>query len=221
MSAYRTIWRTVASLVCVTGAALATVLLPLGMLLSVFVSAVLIGGLIGAGLASVQDDVTLRRLGRDSLVIGLLSGLAAIAAYGFGRLIGPATVVLAVVLVLTAPPLVGFVVRRVAADSSGRTEVVPGLSTSSWTVASRATASPLANLTDAALCAAWTRSCRSLREATPAEALRYVVVRQQCLDELERRDPAGLRAWLESAASPAGDPRPYIASHRPAEGGDG
>ncbi|HEY3003584.1 MAG TPA: hypothetical protein VGJ44_14655, partial [Kribbellaceae bacterium] len=79
----------------------------------------------------------------------------------------------------------------------------------------------LSGLTDAELCAAWTQSCRDLREAGPAGALRYVVARQQYLDELERRDPAGLRAWLESAASPAGDPRPFIGSHRPAEGGDG
>ncbi|MEU4196842.1 hypothetical protein AB0E69_33415 [Kribbella sp. NPDC026611] len=40
--------------------------------------------------------------------------------------------------------------------------------------------------------------------------------RQRCLDELERRDPEGLNAWLGSTASAAGDPS-YCLTHSDAE----
>jgi hypothetical protein len=43
--------------------------------------------------------------------------------------------------------------------------------------------------------------------------LEIVKARARCLDELERRDPVGLQAWLESSASPAGDPARFL--HEP------
>jgi hypothetical protein len=46
--------------------------------------------------------------------------------------------------------------------------------------------------------------------ATPAARLHLVELRQHCLDELERRDPAGLSAWLASTASAGGDPSRFL-----------
>lgn len=37
------------------------------------------------------------------------------------------------------------------------------------------------------------------------------MARQRCLDELERRDPDGLHAWLGSNASAGGDPSRFLA----------
>ena len=46
---------------------------------------------------------------------------------------------------------------------------------------------------------------------TPAaEHARLVAWRQQCLDELERRDLPGFRRWLATDAGPASDPSRYI-----------
>ncbi|MEU4287224.1 hypothetical protein AB0E63_03300 [Kribbella sp. NPDC026596] len=37
-----------------------------------------------------------------------------------------------------------------------------------------------------------------------------MMIRQRCLDVLERRDPDGLHAWLASAASAGGDPNRFL-----------
>lgn len=68
-------------------------------------------------------------------------------------------------------------------------------------------------LTIEELCAAWAQSCADLRKAPPGQRLRYVEERQSYLDELERRDPDGLRAWLATSASAAGNPRRFITRH--------
>lgn len=58
----------------------------------------------------------------------------------------------------------------------------------------------------------WQDSYKILRDATTAAArLRIVEARQLYLDELERRDPVGLKAWLGENASAAGDPSRYLA----------
>lgn len=47
-------------------------------------------------------------------------------------------------------------------------------------------------------------------EHSPETHLRVVQQRQLYLDELERRNPAGLAAWLASGARAAGDPTRFI-----------
>ena len=61
------------------------------------------------------------------------------------------------------------------------------------------------------LCRQWQDSYQALREA-PTVALRLQIIeaRAHCLDELERRNPDGLQAWLASAASAAGDPSRFL-----------
>ncbi|MET7279468.1 hypothetical protein ABZS29_14630 [Kribbella sp. NPDC005582] len=61
------------------------------------------------------------------------------------------------------------------------------------------------------LCREWMATYGELVNAPSSAArLRIVMKRQRCLDELERRDPDGLQAWLASAASAGGDPRRYL-----------
>lgn len=63
------------------------------------------------------------------------------------------------------------------------------------------------------LCRQWRDSYDALRQArTDNQRLRIVVERAHCLDELGRRDPEGLQAWLASAASAAGDPARFLKS---------
>jgi hypothetical protein len=57
----------------------------------------------------------------------------------------------------------------------------------------------------------WRRSYVALEQAVdPATKMALVQARQGFLDELERRNPAGLQEWLESGARAAGDPTRYM-----------
>ncbi|NUR96816.1 MAG: hypothetical protein HOV67_16345 [Kribbellaceae bacterium] len=62
------------------------------------------------------------------------------------------------------------------------------------------------------LCRQWLDSYEALNQASTAGArLRVVMARQRCLDELERRDPDGLQAWLASSSASAGsDPHRFL-----------
>jgi hypothetical protein len=70
---------------------------------------------------------------------------------------------------------------------------------------------PLAGLDLDDLCRLWRRTSVLLRQPLDPRRLTEVLeTRQQCLDELMRRHPAGTRAWLDAGASRADDPRPWL-----------
>ncbi|ALE06230.1 hypothetical protein AL755_13435 [Arthrobacter sp. ERGS1:01] len=61
------------------------------------------------------------------------------------------------------------------------------------------------------LCQAWSRSYGWLEGAESLALQAYIVtLRQAYLDELEFRDPAGLRAWLDSGPRPRGGPERFL-----------
>jgi hypothetical protein len=71
-------------------------------------------------------------------------------------------------------------------------------------------------LSDQALCLAWRRSFVALQVTTNATARAGVVLaRQGYLDELTRRYPAEMAAWLTSGARAAGNPLPFISTETP------
>ena len=68
------------------------------------------------------------------------------------------------------------------------------------------------HLSDEDLCLAWESSSRALRRCTtPTARLEVVRVRQACLDELERRQPEAVRAWVLAGADPDSSPARYLA----------
>lgn len=68
------------------------------------------------------------------------------------------------------------------------------------------------HLSDHDLCLAWESSSRALRLCTTTSArLEVVRVRQACLDELERRQPDAVRAWVLAGADPESSPARYLA----------
>lgn len=77
--------------------------------------------------------------------------------------------------------------------------------------ANRPSAPACAELSTAELVLAWRVSSTSLLRARTPSAANAVVVRRQCyLDELERRDPDGVRRWLDSGAPAPSDPSAYL-----------
>lgn len=69
------------------------------------------------------------------------------------------------------------------------------------------------HLSDQDLCLAWESSSRALQHSTSAaERLEVVRVRQACLDELERRRPEAVRAWVLAGADPDSSPARYLAT---------
>ena len=68
-------------------------------------------------------------------------------------------------------------------------------------------------LDDEELCYAWRRTYLLLSMWNdPSATLAIVRVRQVYLDEMDRRNPAGLQAWLDSGARAAGGPDRYLGS---------
>ena len=66
-------------------------------------------------------------------------------------------------------------------------------------------------LTDREICEAFRRTYPALLSAeSPAVKAQIVALRQLYLDELERRDPVALAAWLASGASAGGSPDRFI-----------
>jgi hypothetical protein len=71
-------------------------------------------------------------------------------------------------------------------------------------------------LTDEQLCSEWRASYVAMQGPVSLRQLaRMVHKRQRYLDELERRNPGGLSAWLASGAWASSTPLPYLSENRP------
>ena len=71
------------------------------------------------------------------------------------------------------------------------------------------------------LCVLWRVTFWDLRDATdPEERLAIAVRRQELLDELVRRDPEAMRAWLSSGARPSGGLERFLADRPHHRGSD-
>jgi hypothetical protein len=80
------------------------------------------------------------------------------------------------------------------------------------------TESSAREMTNSELCREWRRSFVALQSApSPGDLARVVAQRQVYLDELDRRSPSALQAWLASGARAAGGPERYL----PGEPDDG
>lgn len=131
---------------------------------------------------------------RVRLVLSVITACLAIVAFGgLAAVLGAGALFPVMMLLACSPPALrwyGGLLRR-NADPPARSDS-SGVSTSE-------------------LCREWLDSYQALSEATSAtDRLRIVMARQRCLDELERRDPDGLQAWLASAASAGGDPSRFL-----------
>jgi hypothetical protein len=131
---------------------------------------------------------------------GTRVGVAATAALGV-MIVSPGLGVLVLATLVATHPFVRMWLSSLAGSSQQNTsaEPMPG--------------SALDAVPDDALCLAWRRSFLALQEATTATARANVVMaRQSYLDELTRRNPAAMSAWLSSGAGAASSPLPFLGS---------
>lgn len=163
--------------------------------------------------------------------ISLWFGMTLPAVGGLVKVFGAAGVLLLLGLVAVSPAF-GYCVRNrwfMAVDDSEPVApsaptarvrpAAPAVSTTPErhpeTVLERAPVSPLPHdlgaMDDAELCLAWRRSFPRLEAArTAAERIALVVQRQLYLDELQRRYPGGVAAWLASGARAPSNPMPFL-----------
>jgi hypothetical protein len=78
---------------------------------------------------------------------------------------------------------------------------------------------PVATMSVEELCTLWRSTFWQLRDETdPDRRARLVGRRQACLEELERRNPSGFAAWLDSGGRASGGPERYM--RRPPDEGE-
>lgn len=115
--------------------------------------------------------------------------------------------------VMSSPWMVSRLRRRGRAKGSGATYTEPAFQGPPHEPAA-STSLPkvdVERMSTAALCHAWRRSFTLLDSTSSiVERSRIVGTRQLYLDELERRSPNGLRAWLDSGARAAASPLRYV-----------
>lgn len=198
MRRYQWVWGVLTALFAVPATAFAFLTLPLGSLLLLLIAAMLLTlGLLATFGADLGDAAPKRRP-RERMLSAAVVGCLCLATAGVVHLLGGAALLVLLLVAATSPPVVSRLFRRRLARSRHRPDERPDL----------------LDLPTSALCRQWQDTYDALRTApTVSLQLRIVQARAHCLDELERRNPDGLNAWLASSASAASDPTRFLTGH--------
>jgi hypothetical protein len=177
-------------------------------LVAVALAAVVAAGL-AAGIAREGGAQDPRQAGVDAAwraAVGTVTALLLLR--GCVVLAGAALTALVVVSVLGLL-LVRWAVRAARADRAGAPAAAPS-----------AAGRPVSTMSVPALGEEWVHSSAELgRVRDPRTRQELVRRRQEALDELERRDPAGFGRWLDDGATVDSDPAAYV-SGDPAAGSE-
>jgi hypothetical protein len=222
MKAYRICWLTL----CIAlGAVGIVVALSWSISVTVvfFACAAACGAVLGTAALGPEDAPPESIVWRQVVLGAAVGGLVTVAAIGMGVVLGALSALMLLFLGIGgSPAVIGFCRRRLG-QSGSDSPAAPPSERSGETAESAAAVSGDAaqpgpqSLTDAQLCTAWRVSFSALEKATTEQQrLRIVEERQDCLDELERRNPHGLVAWLASGARAAGDPTRFVLGDRSA-----
>jgi hypothetical protein len=147
---------------------------------------------------------------------------------GLVMLLGPMSVPIAVLLMVSAPPRLSLIAKvtsrfrpppapepatKHTGDADPRPRSPDDVPTQVLVIVA-ADPRAVGQLTAPELCAAWRRSFlafeRDRGAGTIASQAALITLRQLYLDELERRDPVGFARWIASGARPASDPSRYL-----------
>jgi hypothetical protein len=222
MKAYQICWLTLCIALGAVGIA-AALSWSLSVTVVFFTCAAACGAVLGTAAlgpdGAPPDSIVWRQVVTGAAVGGLVTA----AAIGMGVLLGAGPALMLLVLGIGGSPTVIRFCRRRLGQSGPDSPSAPPPARSGQIVEPTATeagddAQPQPQpqpLTDAQLCTAWRISFSALEKAsTEQQRLRIVAERQNCLDELERRNPHGLAAWLASGARAAGDPTRFVLGDR-------
>jgi hypothetical protein len=219
-AAYDVVWPVAAATTAGVGA-LAALQLPLHAVIAIWFGCT--GILFVARLMEAEPTVVDSLRGVASLLwFGTKWGTVVAAGVALCWVGGTGALVAVIGLVLTAPSTLRLLATRIGDQHPVRQGAGRWAGRApSATVGLRAADVEAADLevddhvTDDDMCRAWRSSYTALsRTSDPAARLRAVEVRALILDELERRDHAGLSAWMDSGARPGSDPGPHLS--RPA-----
>ncbi|GAA1581636.1 hypothetical protein [Kribbella karoonensis] len=193
---------------------------PVSVLVLLFAVAGATGGMIA--LVVLNPDETTRRPREVWTTVAkctVLSGAGTIVIAGLGSLAGTWTAVLVGLFVIGGSPYVvphwiGWFREPPAPRPAPRPARRPKKQAKAKHQPAARPVEDLTDLTDLsdeALCLAWRASFPGLqRAASPVDQLRVVEERRAYLDELARRHPDGVAAWLASNPRAAGDPTRFV-----------
>jgi hypothetical protein len=228
MKAYRVFWLLFCGVLGALGAVMAFTWSLTNVIMLLILAA--LTGAVVAMVALADPDGPSRPPRDRRRIVATSTALAAagtVSFIGLGNLVGAATAVLLLVIVVGGSP---YAIRRCLRRLTGHgylTNSSPQpadphrleLSSASATAAVRGAEPDVASkpriavdaLSDAALCVAWRASFSALQRAgSPAQRLQVVDDRRAYLDEIERRTAHGMAAWLASGPRAAGDPSRFV-----------
>jgi hypothetical protein len=143
--------------------------------------------------------------------LAVVGGSAGCGVIGFASLVGPAALLVAVLVVASSPYLMGryrrwlgVARRRRSSETRGRACASPRAQNAS------PSQRDLSTLTDKQLCQLWRASYLALLHPAESQMAEIVVQRQHYLDEFERRNRTGFAIWLASGPLASSSPLPYL-----------
>lgn len=208
MVRFRSAWLVTWCGIAVLGWGLALVLWDLADVLLIFAFAAGSAALLwSCAISSGTEAGLLKERLRRMVTIATGAGAAAVAVVAAAASFPVLTAVLMVLAVASSPVCVSRLGRRLRAHRGAGGWHRPQQRLG-WTLAAETTAEAL---TDVDLCRAWVSSFDALQSATDSSAVeRVVILRQSYLDELERRNPGALAAWLDSGARATSSPDRFL-----------
>lgn len=233
MRAYRIGWLVITCCAGLVGALFAVLQLSFMGLFSAAVGSVLVGTT-GSSLHRITRNRARldRRAWSVAWRVAATSVAVGIAAVGWVAAVGLPALAVVVLIAVTSPPAVQWLVSRNAARAGGPEEIAdeprPPASVGGSVAVDpdepdrvslirqlRAEESPDA-MSDDELCRAWQASFTLLQRAgSPADLSLVAARRAGYLDEIQRRDPDGFQRWMASGARAGSDPRRFLSQRRP------
>ncbi len=211
MRFYRKLWVIAAVAANTTCTGVALLAFTLGTLFWAALISALVAGAAGI-LSSTRQELgdPLPRTG-SSLACGAYIG---VATMGAGEAVGPVGVLFVLAWVVASPPVVEWLYARMAgAKSSEPAHMRDARAPASvhpprqWTHRT----SPASDMTDQELIFMWRLSFVQITGAqSTADVFAACENRARLLDEIERRDPVGFCAWMNSGARAASDPSRFL-----------
>jgi hypothetical protein len=180
ITAYRTSWTVVAILTATIGLAMAFLLTPADVMIALTILAARIGSVLAVGHWSENDRLNLPTNPPQAILLGVGTTAALIATTGYITVLGPAATGLPALLAASSPAVLTWLGRH-----------LPKLAPTANT----------AYISTPTSAAKWHDTYYAIRKANTTTAqLRIIQTRQHLLNELERRNPTGIAAWLATTA---------------------